>query len=87
MKPYEEKINTNVHDDNIPKEGCNCICLSEILVDSVFDMGDNYYHQVCLEEYKCAVKEKKMTGYITDDLQISSDDSDEENSDEEILKN
>ena len=36
-----------------------------------------------LEECKHVVKEKKMSESITDDIEISSDDSDEGNSDEE----
>ena len=36
-----------------------------------------------LEECKYVVKEKKMSGSITDDIEISSDDSDEEKSNEE----
>ena len=36
-----------------------------------------------LEELKCVVKEKKMPEYITEDTEISSDDSDREDSDEE----
>ena len=36
-----------------------------------------------LEESKYVVKEKKTSKFITDDIEISSDDSDMENSDEE----
>ena len=36
-----------------------------------------------LEERKYVVKEKTMSEYITDDIEISSDDSDREDSDEE----
>ena len=48
-----------------------------------------------LEECKYVVKKKKISKYIADDIEISSDcdkensdedNSDEENSDEEILK-
>ena len=35
-----------------------------------------------LEECKYVVKEKKMPQYITENIEISSDDSNEENSDE-----
>ena len=42
-------------------------------------MGKNYYPQVFLEECKYVVKEKIMLKYITDDIEISSD---EENSNE-----
>ena len=40
------------------KIGSHCICLSVILIDSVFKMGKNYDLQVFLE-CKCTVKEKK----------------------------
>ena len=53
------------------------------MIDSVFIEGRNYYSQVLIEEYKYVVEEKKMLEYITDDLEISSDDSDKENFNEE----
>ena len=36
-----------------------------------------------LEEWKYIAKEKKMPKYITDDIEISSDDSDKEGSDQQ----
>ena len=42
-KSYEGKISTNFHGDKIPKEGYQCICLSVILIESVFGTGKNYY--------------------------------------------
>ena len=36
------KINTNFHDNGMPKED-HWICLSVILNDSVFNIGKNYY--------------------------------------------
>ena len=50
---------------------------------SVLTTGNNDYPQVLLEECKHVVKEKKMPENITDDMEISSDDSDREDSDEE----
>ena len=35
VKSYEGKINTDVHDNRISKEGSHCICFSVILNDSV----------------------------------------------------
>ena len=35
-----------------------------------------------LEQYKYVVKEKKMSRFTTNNIEISSDDSDAENSDE-----
>ena len=40
-------------------------------------MGKNYYSQVFLEECKYTVKEKEVTMHITEDTEISSDDSEE----------
>ena len=83
-KSYNRKINTNFHNMKIPKEGSQCICLSLILIDSVFRTGNNYYPQVFLEECKYVVKEKKMSNYIIDGIEISDkENSDEKNSDEE----
>ena len=53
------------------------------MIDSVYRKEKDCYPQVFLEEYKYVVKEKKMSKFITDDKEISSDDSDRENSDEE----
>ena len=53
------------------------------MVDSDFRTGKNFYPGVFLEECKYVVKEKKMPEHITDDIDISSDDSDIEDSDEE----
>ena len=63
------------------KEGSHCIFLSVISIHSVLKMGKNYYPQVFLEECKYIIKENEVIRHITEDLQISSDDSGE--SDEE----
>ena len=36
IKSYNGKINTNFHNNKIPKEGSQCICLSVMLIDSVY---------------------------------------------------
>ena len=77
-------VNSNFHDDEIPKERSHYICLSVTLIDPAFTIGKND-HQVFLEEYKYIVKEKKVNRYITDDLEIFSD-FDKENSDKEDSK-
>ena len=83
IKSCNEKLNTNFHNNEIPKEGSQCICLSVILIDSVYKKDKNYYPQVFLEECKYVVKEKKKSKFINDNINISSDDSDKDNSDEE----
>ena len=82
INSYNGKINTNFHNNKIPKEGSQLVCRSVILIDSVFRTDKNYYPQVFLEEFKCVVKGKTMPEYITDEIEISSDDSDGEDSDE-----
>ena len=52
VKSYNGKTNTNFHDNKIPKEGCQFICLSVIFIDSVFIKSKNYYPEVFLEECK-----------------------------------
>ena len=56
---YNGKISTNFHNNKIPRQGSQCICLSVILIDSVFRTGKNYYPRVFLE-CKNDVKEKKI---------------------------
>ena len=81
-KSYNGIINTNFYNDKIPEEDSQFICLSVILIDSVFRTGKSYYPQVFLEECKYVVKEKKIPNYIIGNVEISSN-SDRENSNEE----
>ena len=46
MNYYNGKINTNSHNNKIPKEGSQFIFLSVVLIDSVFRTGKCYCHQV-----------------------------------------
>ena len=41
-----EKINTNFHNNKIPKKGSQFICLSVILINFVFRTSKTYYPQV-----------------------------------------
>ena len=82
IKSYNGKIKINFHDNETPREGSQCICLSVILVNSVCKTGKNYYPQVFLEKRKYVIKNKKIPKYIIANIEISSD-SDGENSDEE----
>ena len=59
IKSYNGKINANSYNNKIPKEGSHCICLSVILINSIFRTGNNYRIQVFLEGYKHVVKEKR----------------------------
>ena len=46
IKTYDGKINTNFHENKIPKEGSHCICLSLISIDFVLRIGKNYFSQM-----------------------------------------
>ena len=46
IKSYNGKINTNFYNNEIPKEGSQCIWLSVILVYSVYKKDKNSYPQV-----------------------------------------
>ena len=56
IKSYKRKINTNFYSNKILKEGSQYICLSIILIDSIFKTCKNYYLQVLLEECKYDIK-------------------------------
>ena len=52
VKSYNGKINKNFHNNKIPKEGSQFVCLSVVLIDSVFRAVKNCYRQVFLQECK-----------------------------------
>ena len=53
-----EKSTQNFYYNKIPKEGSQFICLSVILINSVFRTAKNYSPHVFLEECKYVVEEK-----------------------------
>ena len=77
IKSYKGKVNTNFHNNEIPKKGSQSTFLLVIFIDSCFRTGRNYYPQVFLQECKYLVKEIKMHGNITDNMETSSEDSDQ----------
>ena len=57
---YNEKYLKNIKS----KEDSQCICLSLILVDSVYRKDKKYYPQVFLEEYKLSLKKKRCLSML-----------------------
>ena len=55
----------NFHNNEIPKEDSQCICLSVILIDSVFRTVNNYYPQLFLEKCEYFVAGRKTTLLLT----------------------
>ena len=43
IKSYNGKINTSFHNNKLLKEGSQCICLSILLIDSVYRKNKDYY--------------------------------------------
>ena len=68
IKSYNGKINTNFHNNKISNEGSQCICLSVILINSVYREDEDNCPQAFLGEYKYLVKEKKTSNFINDDV-------------------
>ena len=52
IRKYDNKVNTNFHNEEIPKGDFSYKCLSLIMLDSVVKVGKKHYPQVCLEECK-----------------------------------
>ena len=71
IKSYIGEIRTNFN-GKVTKKGFKCICLSAIVIDSVFKSGKNYYSQKFLAECKYKTKEKEKKGSITGDIECSS---------------
>ena len=67
---------TNFYDKKILKVGSSHTCLAVISSESALKNDENYYPKVFLKE--CTYIKKKEVRHIIDDLESSSDDSDEE---------
>ena len=58
IKSYNRKINTNFHNNKMSKEGYQFICLSVILINSVFRTGKSYYPQCFQKNVNMLLKKK-----------------------------
>ena len=64
-------VYTNFQHIEIPKDKY-FVCLSIILLDSIFvNSQKEYYPQILLEECKYVVKNKKIVSTINEDLELS----------------
>lgn len=82
MKRYEGKVNTSFHDDEMPREGSCCICASVLLIHSVFKIGKTIIYKCFWKNVNTLSRKQKIDKYISDDLKVSSHDSDREDSNE-----
>ena len=85
IKMYEDRVNTNlqIYFKKVPKENASYKCLSLIMLDPVIRVNKKYYPQTFLEEYKYVIRKNKMENIINDDLDLSSPDECDSNSDNE----
>ena len=87
IKIYNVKINTNFHDNKIAQDNEFCVCLSVILLDSVDIVDKKYYPhiKIFLEEYKYAVKKKKIINAINEELNLDGSNNDESDKDQDYI--
>ena len=76
IKIYADRMITNFHNKNIPKEKAQCKCLSIIMLGSVIIANKKYYAQTLLEEWIYVQEKIKIKNLIDDDLEKSESDSD-----------
>ena len=76
---YEDRVNTDFQDKEVPKEDASYKCLSLIVLGFVIRVSKNYYPQKLLEECKYVIRKNKMEKLINDDLDLSSSDNETDN--------
>ena len=67
---------TDVHDEEIPKAGSDCICAAVITIDSALKRDENHYLYVFLNE--CKYIKKEVIRHITKNIEGFSKDSNEQ---------
>ena len=84
IKSYDCKVNTNIYENKTPNKTVYYVCMSTLLMDFVFKTGQYYYPQITLEEGKYTIKSNKIRNFIVEDIEVSSNQTDEELSDEDV---
>ena len=77
VKTFNNTINKLFSGDEIPKERVHYVCISAICIDSVLKTGNKSYPQVYLEQCKYKIKKRQLVSFIDDEVNLSSDDSDD----------
>ena len=84
IKMHEDRVNTNFQSKKVPKENASYKCLSLIVLDSVIRVDKKYCPRTFLEECKYVIRKNKIENLINDDLDLSSSDEFDNESDNEI---
>ena len=72
VKTFNHLINTLFSGNEIPKQRIHYICISALCIDSILRVDKKNYPQVYLEQ------EEKVVSFIDDEVNLSSDDSDDD---------
>ena len=74
-------MNINFQCKKSPKENASFYFLSLIMLEPVIRANKKYYPQTLLEERKYVIRKNKMENLINDDLDLSSSDESDNESD------
>ena len=77
VKTFSSMINTLFSVNEIPKERNHYICIAAICTDSVLRIENKNYPQVYLEQCKCKIKKRMLVNFISAEVDLNSDDSDD----------
>ena len=78
---YGDKVITNFQGKKVLQKNASYKCLSLIVLESVTRVNKKYYPQKLLKECKYIIKKNKMENFINDDLDPSSSDESDKESD------
>ena len=81
IKMYGDRVNINFQGKKLPKENASFYFLSLIMLEPVIRANKKYYPQSLLEERKYVIRKNKMENLINDDLDLSSSDESDNESD------
>ena len=77
LKTFNSMINTLFSGNEIPKERNRYICIAAICIDSVLKVDKKNNPQFYLEQCKYKIKRRRPADFIDDEVDLSSDDSDD----------
>ena len=77
VKKFNNLISILFSGDETPKERIHYICISAICIDSILRTDKKNYPQVYFEQCKYKIKKRELTSFIDDEVNLSSDGSDD----------
>ena len=77
VKTFNSMINILFSGDEIPKEKIHYVCIPAVCIDSILRANKKNYRQVYLEQCKCKIKKGELVSLIDDEVDLSSNNSDD----------